>query len=127
MNEITDEERGKLEELLRNISLADASLRLDERMERMLSPYSQRWIGPLCGFAAGVLATLGMVRGLTVVPRTPMPPVQPTAQALTPRLASVPDFWSSKRLLASAQQGEHRDDESALRWSLIESQIRGAK
>ena len=82
MNATPDNENDRIEELLASVSLTDPSPRLDRRMENVFQLPRRRFIGPLTGFAAGVLVTISIMRSLPASPKTPVAPptpVQPVA------------------------------------------------
>jgi hypothetical protein len=75
-NEINDPDQQPLENLLHQVSLADPSPDLDDRIAALLRPKPRRWTGPAWGFAAGVLATACVMGAMPLAskPTTPAPP-----------------------------------------------------
>ena len=82
----------ELESLLRNVALAQPTRRLDQRVEAVLRPRWRMFIGPLSGFAAGILMTLAVFRFAPWAAAHPaLPPQQTGAMPIAgPAHSDVP-------------------------------------
>jgi hypothetical protein len=79
----------ELETLLRNVQLSQPSRRLDGRIRALLRPRWRIFVGPLSGFAAGVLVTVAVFRFAVPLGGHPVKPIEP-AQADRSQVPDAP-------------------------------------
>jgi hypothetical protein len=79
----------ELETMLREVRLARPSAGLDRRVENIFRPRWRMFIGPLSGFAAGILVTFGVFRYAPLAPAHPAP-VYPSPVPISSKSPSHP-------------------------------------
>lgn len=107
---MSQEHDDALERLLGQVSLREPSADLDERMEMLLGARRRWMIGPALGFAAGVLVTVGVMRGASQA-RTQSPAAprtQVAMQTLAPpaETQTTADVWGVPYQQVSQMDGE---------------------